>query len=224
MSKRNLFEEYFAAVMLFIDTNAKRVHARVEATMVRLNLSKQQFTLLLIAVGVVMAFSIFVSILRHGNDFSKRLTQQSEYRKYRSTVGLLNDTADWPKPFQELHQQLIMSGWPASSMSVCNAMGRTKDGQRIVMCKIASDVAILKVVRQKFGLQRHGPGSKWRMESSSVRGDSIWWPRAGESAIYYANEDFLNGRKAIHFQAAHCEDTVMFVHCTMPGPVPAAKK
>ena len=184
-----------------------------------LNLSEQQIkSILLIAVVVAIVISIFVSILRLGFD-------RSEFRKQRSTVGLLNDTADWPKPFQELYQQLIMSGRPASSMSVCNAMRGTKDdGQRIVMCKITGDVATWKVVRQKFGLQRADQGIDWRMESSSVRGDYFWWPRSGESAIYYANDDFLNGRKAIHFQAAHCEDTVMFVHCTMQGPAPAAKK
>lgn len=182
-----------------------------------LNLSKQQITLLLIAVGVVMAISIFVGVLRYGNKLSER-------RKQQSKVGLLNDTADWPKPFQELQQQLIM---PGGEMTVCNAMGGSRDDeQRIVMCKITGSPATWRVVRQKFGLQRvdKAVGENWRMEPSSVRGDLFWWSRLGESTNYYANEDFLNGGNATHFQAAHCEDKVMFVHCTMQDSVPAEKE
>lgn len=182
-----------------------------------LNLSRQQITLLLLAVGAVVAISIFVGILRFGNKLSERQKQQSK-------IGLLHDTADWPKPFQELHQQLLM---PGGEMTVCNAMGGSRDaGQRVAMCKITGSPATWKVVRQQLGLQRVRKieGERWRMESSSVRGDFFWWPRIGESAIYYANEDFLNGGKAIHLQAAHCEDTVMYVHCTMESSVPVAKK
>ncbi|MEL7497924.1 MAG: hypothetical protein AAFN77_09965 [Planctomycetota bacterium] len=178
-------------------------------------LSNKQIMFVLIPFGVTMAILILVGTL---SSITKFADKRNERLKQQSQIGILNDTEDWPKPFQELHQQLIM---PGGEMTVCNALGGSRiKGQRVVMCKITGSAATWRLVRQKFGLQRveDGVGSRWRMEQSSVRGDFSWWPKAGESPVYYyANEDFLNDRKAIHFQAAHYVDTVMYVHCTIPA-------
>ena len=161
-------------------------------------------------VAVFTAISMFFNTLELGEDIAG-------YQKVRAKYGLQKNIDEWPQPFQDLYQEFQVPSAGEIKMSVCWALGKWRGDDRVMICKIEGWRTNWRKLETKLNLQRVGNENpfEWQINPSSLKKDMNWWPKLGESAIFFASKNFLDGAKDDFFQVARMENGPIYIHYTL---------